>query len=109
MLKKLVLPVLWLLVIAVALPLFPLNEQGQHWPFTWLEEGAQLESLPDHGSNLFSLKFLKKFKGAANSIRDLSTGKVLCSPGAETSMKGAYSEDRPLFLLHHAFLFYDSI
>jgi hypothetical protein len=107
MLKKLVPFVLWLLVIAVALPLFQPKEEEGHWPFTWLEEGAKLESLPDHSSNLFSLKFLKKFKGAAASNRDLPTGKNLCGPGAETSMKGAYTENRPLFLLHHAFLFYD--
>lgn len=107
MLKKWVPFILWLLVIAVTLPLFQLNEEGQPWPFSWLEEGAQLESLPDHSTQLFSFKLLKKFKGSSPSNRDLPTGKALCESGAETSMQGSFSEDRPLFLLYHAFLFYD--
>lgn len=107
MLKKLIPFVLWLLVMAVALPLFQSNEEGRHLPFTWLEEGAQLEALPDHSSHLFSLKLLKKFKGAIAANRNMPTGKVLFGSRAETSIKGASAKDRPLFLLHHAFLFYD--
>lgn len=108
MLKKLVPFILWLVVIAVALPLFQSNEKGPHLPFSWLEEGARLESHPDHNSNLFSFKFLKKFNGAATSNRILAAGKTPGGRRAETSMGRSYCDDRPLFLLHHAFLFYDA-
>lgn len=109
MFKKIVSYISWLVAVAVIMPLFHQIEDGDLLPYAWTEEGLSLEINDYTDFGFFPLKLIKKLNGITFFQQIGLNGKSLCRLTGKGIFSQPHSSNLPLFLLYHAFLFYDVI